>query len=343
MKEALLPLHSISLYFSPPPLCGCNSASHFLSLSTLLLCSTWYSASQPSVLVKMKIFNWMHRKFHRNVDYLMVTRKKDLPDEKSTCDQETKALLHQGHVALIDALDDWQDGILAIGTFGLDHFLLSEAEYLVLEQQVSVTKGETGEEEAERLAIKAVMKEPDKAFVTNNESDEKAKEVMMEESSGSVASVIGADAVPDDPVRQFVPMEEISSEDTDKEKMKKKGERTTLADLFSADAAAGKCNAEDEKIPTVFVKNQSERRTKHVRSLAKKLVPWKGEDSRPTAKLHRLLTKILKRKIHPELNGQVHGAVGDKSAPSSVHANGKATFEQEMIDINRANKSVSVV
>ena len=191
-------------------------------------------------------------------------------------------------MALIDALDDWQDGILAIGTFGLDHFLLSEAEYLVLEQQVSVTKGETGEEEAERLAIKAVMKEPDKAFVTNNESDEKAKEVMMEESSGSVASVIGADAVPDDPVRQFVPMEEISSEDTDKEKMKKKGERTTLADLFSADAAAGKCNAEDEKIPTVFVKNQSERRTKHVRSLAKKLVPWKGEDSRPTAKLHRV-------------------------------------------------------
>ncbi|RWR88886.1 hypothetical protein CKAN_01792800 [Cinnamomum micranthum f. kanehirae] len=291
----------------------------------------------------MKIFNWMHRKFHRNVDYLMVTPNKDLPDEKSTCDQETKALLHQGHVALIDALDDWQDGILAIGTFGLDHFPFSEAEYLVPEQQVSVTKGETGDEEVERY-LAVVMKEPDEAFVTNNESYEKAKEVMEEESSGSVASVIGADAVPDDPVRQFVPMEEIcSSDDADKEKMKKKGERTTLADLFSADAAAGKCNAEDEKIPIVCVKNQSERRTKHVKSLAKKLVPWKGEDSRPTAKLHRLLTKILKRKIHPELNSQVHGAVGDKSAPSSAHANGKATFEQEMIDINRANKSVSVV
>lgn len=169
----------------------------------------------------------------------------------------------------IEGLDDWFDGILSIGTFGLDHLPLSDAEYSVTEEE------KTGEEE------------PDEVFVTNNESDDIGKETLK--SSGPVESV--AAAASDNPVRQFPRTEEINGEDADMDNMKKKkGERTTLADLFSADAAAGKCNAKEErKIPTVVYAKESERRAKHVRSLAKKVVPWKkGEDSPPTAKLHRV-------------------------------------------------------
>lgn len=171
----------------------------------------------------------------------------------------------------IEGLDDWFDGILSIGTFGLDHLPLSDAEYSVTEEE------ETGEEEQ------------DEVFVTNNESDDIGKATLK--SSGPVESVAAAAAASDNPVRQFPRTEEINGEDADMDNMKKKkGERTTLADLFSADAAAGKCNAKEErKIPTVVYAKESERRAKHVRSLAKKVVQWKkGEDSPPTAKLHRV-------------------------------------------------------
>lgn len=58
----------------------------------------------------------------------------------------------------------------------------------------------------------------------------------------------------------------------------------------------------------------------------------------------QLLTKIWKRKIHPELNSnEVYGTPRDKSTVTSVPADGKTVLEQEMIYINGTNASVSVV
>ncbi|KAJ7963455.1 NAD-dependent protein deacetylase HST1-like protein [Quillaja saponaria] len=92
---------------------------------------------------------------------------------------------------------------------------------------------------------------------------------------------------------------------------KNKGERITLADLFLADS--------DVKIkldPAKFLLDSSNRQNlkkKHGLSFAKKLIPRVKDDTHPMKNLKRLMGRMLKRKIHPELDAKMKKPDGHKT------------------------------
>nr|XP_027108528.1 uncharacterized protein LOC113728186 isoform X3 [Coffea arabica] len=100
---------------------------------------------------------------------------------------------------------------------------------------------------------------------------------------------------------------------------KKEKERITLADLFSADSddAIWMDGTAKNNIPSCdylqaqCIKNQAASATPHPPDRAKpkngtllfpkKLIPLVKQDSRPIQKLHGLMKRMLKRKIHPDV------------------------------------------
>lgn len=211
-------------------------------------------------------------------------------------------------MTLVDALDGWQDGILTIGTFGLDHHLkhteysaqhLQEYSFAapyeaIGDNDVEEWKEEQEEEEEQDgelhpLAITAFKQELEKVFGANT----RAESQILKPDTASVLTNEGED----NPLRRFLGDLAFNGEDEAEKEKKKKGERTTLADLFSADACAGgapalsvagKCGGSTGALPEPGKKTVC--RGKNVRSLAKKLITWKQEESRPTRKIQRVTT-----------------------------------------------------
>ncbi|KAK4379164.1 hypothetical protein RND71_001026 [Anisodus tanguticus] len=91
----------------------------------------------------------------------------------------------------------------------------------------------------------------------------------------------------------------ISTDDVSDKSSKK--ERITLADLFSADK-------KKVQLPDMHVTNKkaSKAQVKSGISFAKKLTPRVQEDSRPILKLQQLMTRALKRKVHPDMENTNH-------------------------------------
>ncbi|XXG43322.1 hypothetical protein AAC387_Pa01g3382 [Persea americana] len=251
--------------------------------------------------MKMKIFGWIHRKLHTNVDYSMYSPEKDLFSGKKssavlTYEKDTEALLFdRDHVPLVDVLGN---GILAIGTFGIDQLKLFEFqdEYFVQEEEEEYGALEEHQEELNPLAVTA----------------------FNHDASNVVESQPLMSARSENPLRQFLELTEFGREDAEE----KRKERTTLADLFKADVAFVTAEKPDatEEISAGNGEKTVVHATKHVRSLAKKLLTGKkGEDSRPTTKLHRLIRSMVKRKIHPDLERKINEGIGSNN-PSKIGA-----------------------
>lgn len=166
---------------------------------------------------------------------------------------------------LVDVLGN---GILAIGTFGIDQlksFELNQDEYFVQEEEEEYGALEEHQEELNPLAVTA----------------------FNHDASNVVESQPLMSARSENPLRQFLELTEFGREDAEE----KRKERTTLADLFKADVAFVTAEKPDarEEISAGNGEKTVVHATKHVRSLAKKLLTGKkGEDSRPTTKLHRV-------------------------------------------------------
>lgn len=181
-----------------------------------------------------------------------------------TCEKDTEALhFDRDHVPLVDVLGN---GILAIGTFGIDQ----------LESFGFQDEDFVQEEEEEYGALEE-----------HRELNPLAVTAFNHDASNVVESQPLMSARSENPLRQFLELTEFRREDAEEERK----ERTTLADLFKADAgfvAAEKPGATDE----ISAGNGGKtvlHATKPMRSLAKKLLTGKkGEDSRPTTKLHRV-------------------------------------------------------
>lgn len=258
----------------------------------------------------------MHRKLHTNVDYSMISREKGAilysfhpnfcpnlspvssdisvlgrnnlfflymycadafyeEGKKSVCEKDTEALLpDRDQVTVVDPF-----GLLAIGTFGFDPLHFQDG-YSVHEEEYSVE--EDGEEEEEE-----------------EEDEEEEEEVVVVNTPLPVTAAFKREVEREmlksqQPVMVSVEMEDIRrpflKDDEERKKEGRKGERTTLADLFYADAvkisvSGEKCTAPEISAGTGKKTGCS---TKQARSLAKKLMPWKAEDSRPTTKLHHV-------------------------------------------------------
>ncbi|KAF7826223.1 uncharacterized protein G2W53_017387 [Senna tora] len=93
---------------------------------------------------------------------------------------------------------------------------------------------------------------------------------------------------------------ELCPDETDERKMKKKGERITLADLFLADSDV---NIKMDPAKLLLEPNdKSILKAKHGISLPKKLFPLVKHNSHPVKNIQRLMKRVLKKKIHPELD-----------------------------------------
>ncbi|XP_022759601.1 uncharacterized protein LOC111305979 isoform X2 [Durio zibethinus] len=261
----------------------------------------------------MKIFNWVQRRFHHNVlkDGLARNVKKT---DSIAIDTNTKALLEQ--VALVDVLDGWRDGILTIGTFGFDPLKSfgEQKDYLALESDDDEEEGEAGEE---RYSVNNDDEEEDDDDDydnnNNNNIDEEVNPLMFSTFDHSFENDVESNVnhakygKPDmimmfDGVAGSTDHEIKFDLDATEGHSGKLRRRTTLADLFSEDSEMKK-KPSPLDLKSNYCKKASVR-TKNGLSFAKKLIPQVGEDSRPIKMLHQMMRRMLKRKIHPELEGK---------------------------------------
>ncbi|XP_026397401.1 uncharacterized protein LOC113292748 [Papaver somniferum] len=267
----------------------------------------------------MKLFNWVHRKFQQNADSYSVCPKKEgkLPLEETkheiyTNNSHDKEVLLD-NVTLVEVLDGWKDGILTIGTFGFDP--LKENEEFSPDNNKEYVQEEEEENSAEKnkgMLNPVVVK----AFEI---------EFLKEMGSNLDASVPRLDhltpTVEDAPLLKFIESPEIKADEVETDKKK----RTTLADLFSADSVDGameKSGLDEEKSES----NNKSSATKTGHSFGKKLMPPKGE-TRVIKKLHKMVTKMLKKKIHPDLEskqvrGNKEGSIANESTVEMMNCNG---------------------
>lgn len=268
-----------------------------------------------------QIFNWVHRRFNHNVHSTPISLQKGLfPDpptffyvklhiflteieffggfvlwvledglaanlkkvESITNDTDTQALLK--HVALVDMLDGWKDGILAIGTLGFDDPLYSFSS----EKECAMTDEEEGEDEEEE-EVYSLNNENGEVEDEDEEDETEVNPLVFSAFGDNVPKPIPIMTVDGVPLSRFVGSSHevgIESFTTENDQRKSKGERTTLADLFSADSEVrAKVDPEGLKVDSG---KKPAPRSKNGLSFAKKLIPRVGEDSRPIKKLHQV-------------------------------------------------------
>ncbi|KAM3287411.1 protein TILLER ANGLE CONTROL 1 isoform X1 [Capsicum chacoense] len=225
----------------------------------------------------MKIFNWVHRKFHHK------DGKKDIDELKISNEiigHDTQILLQDASFAHMS--DIWNGGILTIGTFGFDP--LKNVQDQESDKDVEYLE----EEEEEYYSVDNEIQECEIPF-TNEENEE-------------LYPLIYAN-IEDEVNYNEAIIESNNNSSADQSNMKK--ERITLADLFSADSDHHpKADRPTSKTtePEIFTnKPNSSPQVKNGLSFAKKLIPRVKDEPRPIQKLQKLMTKVLKRKVHPDI------------------------------------------
>ncbi|XP_004306634.1 PREDICTED: uncharacterized protein LOC101302199 [Fragaria vesca subsp. vesca] len=246
----------------------------------------------------MKIFNWVHKRFHHKVPKDGVAGNGDNTEPEGNTDKDTQAFLSQ--VSLVDGIDHgWRDGILTIGTFGFDPLksFNNQSDYTVLESE------EDGKESQE---LTHGGDDCDNDEDTDNVCEE--LNPLMFTTFGHSFEDMGSnsDAIVAEPdVISLTPFEgfnEIIAEpdhDSETDHMKSKGERITLADLFMADGHDFQSQLDSRKVQPELKKMSTTRTRNGGLGFAKKLIPRVKEESTPIKNVQRLMRRMLKRKIHP--------------------------------------------
>lgn len=197
-------------------------------------------------------------------------------------EKDTHALLMNNMTQMMENLHGWEDGILAIGTFGLHQLQSYQYDSETAMNEDHVVLGKEDDEELDDEAQDMV----------NNFDIEPLPSPLEVENMES---------------HSFHCSEITELSDLNIEEEKGSNERrTTLADLFHAegsiDCVIGKaqilCERNDLTISMETIKKKEEekkkkKKEKHGRSLAKKLMPWKGEDGKQTPKLQRVYSLPL--------------------------------------------------
>ncbi|CAI9764897.1 unnamed protein product [Fraxinus pennsylvanica] len=236
---------------------------------------------------KMKIFNWVHRKFNYK-DGIGGN------ENKNAKDTDKDILLED--IALGDMLHGWKGGILTIGTFGFNRINIEEKEYLYRD-----------EEEEDESDVTDESEEDDDE---DQESNPLMHAAYAHEFEGSTCDNAAKDTI---------------DSDCDMKNMKK--ERITLADLFYADSDEQEKykKSKGKLLEPEYNKKLSAPEANYKRRLtfAKKLVPRVGEDSRPIKKLHQLMTRMLKRKIHPDIGVNINKDNHQNTKPKVAFEDGK--------------------
>ncbi|KAH6755134.1 hypothetical protein C2S53_017739 [Perilla frutescens var. hirtella] len=245
-----------------------------------------YEENSPIFVEGSTIFNWVHRRFNNKAEN---AKKND--DIDAVDDEQFPVENKCNHV-----FERWRGGILTIGTLGYDPLKDDENEQAVDDYSFYE------EEDDDDIDIDIEGEDSD------SDSDEEEVETEDEEQNPLVVEV---------------GMEEKWNDHEDELQfgyeyvMMKKQERTTLADLFSADSdqdhhhlimkkqpkPVNNSNNNNKVNPSELLKDKSNR--KH--SLSKLIT---AKDARPIHKFNQLMRRMLKRKIHPDV-----GPINSKPAP----------------------------
>ncbi|KAJ4954515.1 hypothetical protein NE237_011298 [Protea cynaroides] len=274
----------------------------------------------------MKIFDWVHWKFHLNVESHSFSHIKDEVNQNAKkakivrSENDMDALLD--HVTLSHVHESWKDGLLSIGTFGFEtngHFVDDDEECQVKDDEADKYEEE---EELDLMAVKLFKRE----FVELCLSSDSATKADLS------TTVINDDI--DTPLLQFMESEVLPTYHDQSlaryeiEQKKKKAERTTLADLFSVEADHkgdfGNSYSGIVHQPAADRFKKSSCRKKHGLSFPKKILSRMADDSAPITKLHKFIKKMVRKKICPEVEGKVHGINSPVNTLKSERRGGNA-------------------
>ncbi|KAG9151781.1 hypothetical protein Leryth_002061 [Lithospermum erythrorhizon] len=246
----------------------------------------------------MKIFNWMNRKFGSKDERSL---KKGEFIAKET---DKKPLIE--NVDAVDVIDvDWRDNLLTIGTLGFDQlqkFIPGNDEYfdnLFPEQNEEKFENDYDDE----YPVEEFFEENNEVHATKFNS------------LSPVLTNLQSDLVKDDGIKSIngntlQPINTRNENNVDdcgsllevKDFRDVKKKKVTLAELFSAETIEDMKgnNNEKDKEKTIMSKSTSGH-SKHSLSSAKKLIPGVARvDARLAHKLNRMVTRMLKKKIHPD-------------------------------------------
>ncbi|XP_010523827.1 PREDICTED: uncharacterized protein LOC104802086 isoform X2 [Tarenaya hassleriana] len=246
----------------------------------------------------MKIFNWVQRKLHQNVikDGVVKTVKKNEPSE---IDKNTKAILDQ--VGLVEVLENWVDGVLTIGTFGFDTLKYSDdkEKYDSSENEEGEDVGDDDDDDDGSMDL------DDDEFTKNSVIVYKDEEldplISTTDGSHDNGDDLGFGIVGSELMRAVDCVDFTPGADVDFRGRKR---RTTLAELFMEDGDTHfkKC-LNPLEIESSYGKYKLDGSKLSRLSFAKKIASRaKDHDSRPIKKLHQMMKRMLKRKIHPDVD-----------------------------------------
>ncbi|KAF8091720.1 hypothetical protein N665_0437s0008 [Sinapis alba] len=236
----------------------------------------------------MTIFNWVQRKLHHNVikDSVAESDKDKRSEGTSEIEKNTIAIFDQ--VGLVDAFDYWFNGVLTIGTFGFDTLKFQEEE-----------ENEMHDYECEGVDLDYVV--IDGSIIKNVINQEEEVDPLISNANKFYdhhedLEVLDIDYF--DSVKTFERPVVVATK------------RTTLAELFMEDEDKwhGKKKPKNRNLD---VDGQENRYKQNVSKLTSKfsfankkmIIPKskdKEEDSRPIKKMHQMIKRMLKKKIHPD-------------------------------------------
>nr|GEW43826.1 hypothetical protein [Tanacetum cinerariifolium] len=243
----------------------------------------------------MKIFNWVHRRFINKCE-----AGQDVTKGEHTGNRKNKLALLETEV-LDSVFNGWNEGILAIGTFGFDPALLKDFEpegdtYLcdTTSKDSCVADGGDNDDKGYQkgeMEFPLVLKACNHGFLSDQKHDNPQCDTDSE-------------------LIKYREVDGLEDNDLVKE-AKNAGERITLADLFWADSEKNllknkKLADEDHvKLPCDTAKSNTKGALNddNVGLISKKKL-IKDNTDRPIKKINRMVRKMLKKKIHPDVENQ---------------------------------------
>ncbi|KAL8062956.1 hypothetical protein ABFX02_02G179900 [Erythranthe guttata] len=263
----------------------------------------------------MKIFNWVHRRFVHK-DGLGENGKKIEGDDEGNFvvdDHENKNGTFCG----------WKGGILTIGTFGYDPIILEDdrdQNHELDDDDViaaSFIYAPKDDEPRRRLAEKELEQQQlgnDRRQMITENNNYKLDVVITHDSEEEEQPLLYAVYDHHDYCDEgLLEMKMEESQPHDLHTNKK--ERTTLADLFSADSELDNIinininELKKKRLQAATIVNNMKEADDHVidkmmSNIDLPFANYKLDKARPIHKLHRLMRRMMKRKIHPaEING----------------------------------------
>ncbi|VVB03528.1 unnamed protein product [Arabis nemorensis] len=199
-------------------------------------------------------------------------------------------------VGLVDALDNWFDGVLTIGTFGFDSLKFQEEE------------DEIDDDECESVDLDYVVIDGSIVKNINQELDPLISNENNFHDHHDDLKVLNADQFNLNKTTERAVVAVAVQAEIEPQK-----KRTTLAELFMEDEDEGDNTWHDKKPKNPKLdhddhevkQNRSKLSTKFLFAKKKMIMSKskdKEKDSRPIKKVQQMIKRMLKKKIHPDID-----------------------------------------